>query len=86
MADSSPIPIDTSPLIREAVKLVGSQARLARALGISQPRVNQLARRTSCCSAEVAIAVERATQGAIPRWKLRPDLWKSATQAKRELS
>lgn len=27
------------------------------------------------CSPELAIAIHRATEGAIPCWDLRPDLW-----------
>ncbi|WP_210173140.1 transcriptional regulator [Methylobacterium hispanicum] len=69
-------------MIRRAVRIAGSQARLARALAISQPRVSQLCKQVEQCSAEIAVAIEQATAGEIPRWHMRPDLFDMPKGAK----
>lgn len=64
------------PLIREAIDFFGkSQARLAGAIGSSQSAVSRMLLRQIPVSAEAAVSIERATMHAVPRWKLRPDLW-----------
>lgn len=67
--------VDSRPPIRAAVRHLGSQGKLARALGLSQARVSQLCSSVVRCSAEVALGVERATDQAIPAWHVRPDLF-----------
>ena len=62
-------------LVSEAVRLVGSQERLAGLIGRTQQQVSALCTRAPKISAEDAVAIERATGGQIPRWRLRPDLW-----------
>lgn len=59
---------------RRAVALAGSESKLSRATGYSQPAINK-ARRKGRVSAELAIAIERATKGAVSRHELRPDLF-----------
>ena len=61
--------------IKEAIDLIGSQEALARAMGSSQSRISRLLLEQQKVEAEDAIAIERATNGQIPRWRLRPDLW-----------
>lgn len=64
-------PID---YLRKAVELKGSQAKLAKAAGVKQPSIWK-ALRAGRPSAELAVAIERATEGAIRRHHLRPDLF-----------
>lgn len=66
---------EKNPLIEEAIEVFKSQDALAKAIGTSQARVSRLLLNTSKVEAEDAIAIERATGGQIPRWRLRPDLW-----------
>lgn len=65
--------------IQRAVDLSGSQAKLARKAGISQQQISWLlsgdARNVT---AEVAVKIEKATNGAITRHHLRPDLFGEA--------
>lgn len=64
-------------LISEAVRLAGSQGKLADACGVSQQSIWQ-AKEAGRCSAELAMAIERATEGKITAAQLRPDLpWPS---------
>ncbi len=62
-------------LIRAAVDKAGSQAKLAGLINRSQQHVSFLLSGKYRPSAEDAVAIEAATGGDIPRWKLRPDLW-----------
>jgi len=65
-------------LIKRAIKKVGSQKKLAEAIGLSQQGVSYLLNSSSRVSAEVAIKIERATAGEISRAELRPDLFSEA--------
>lgn len=60
--------------LQKAVALCGSQAELARRAGVQQPSINK-ALTAKRISAELAVKVEKATNGAVTRWELRPDLW-----------
>lgn len=62
----------------EAVRLKGSQLKLAEAAGCSQQQISYLLNEANQISAEMAIAIERATDGLMPRDKLRPDLFGDA--------
>lgn len=73
-----------NPHMVEAIKICGSEAKLAVLAGVSQPAIHK-AKRAERVSAELAIAIERATGQQIPRWRLRPDLWaQPAPAAERE--
>lgn len=61
--------------IERAIALAGSQPKLARSSGLSQQHISKLVRGQRSPTAEVAVALERATNGAIGRWEIRPDLW-----------
>lgn len=61
--------------VRRAVKIAGTEHKLAAAIGISQPSVNHLCRHAKSIRAEVALAIEKATDGQVHRADLRPDLW-----------
>lgn len=60
-------------LLERAIELCGSQAKLAEACGVKQPSIWQ-AKDTGRCSAELAMAVEKATDGKVTAAQLRPDL------------
>jgi DNA-binding transcriptional regulator YdaS (Cro superfamily) len=59
--------------IEAAVKLHGSQAKLAAAMGCTQQQISYLLK-AKTISAEMAIAIDRATDGTVSRFELRPDL------------
>ncbi len=67
-----------NPLIAEAIEVAGSQERLADLCKVTQPAISK-ALGSSRVSADLAVAIERATGGAVPRWRLRPDLWSQPT-------
>jgi DNA-binding transcriptional regulator YdaS (Cro superfamily) len=61
--------------LRRAKDLLGSQQRLAEAVGKKQPSVHEILKRGKRVPADWCLAVERATNGAITRHQLRPDLY-----------
>lgn len=61
--------------IRRAIKQHGSQAKLAQAAGCSQQQISYLLTDAERISAEMAAAIERATEGHVTRHDLRPDLF-----------
>jgi DNA-binding transcriptional regulator YdaS (Cro superfamily) len=60
-------------LIQQAVKIVGSQAKLGAACGVTQASIWQ-AMNSERCSAELAMGIERATSGTVKARSIRPDL------------
>jgi DNA-binding transcriptional regulator YdaS (Cro superfamily) len=67
-------------LIEKAISALGSQQKLAEACGVKQPSIWQ-AKETGRCSAELAMAIERATDGAVTAIQIRPDLPWPSTEA-----
>lgn len=65
--------MENSPIIR-AIKIAGSEAKLGAATGYSQHAIWQ-AKRKGRVSAEMAVRIERATQGLVSKAELRPDLF-----------
>lgn len=62
--------------VDRAVALLGSQAKLAQAAGCSQQYISWLLSDTSRrISAEMAIAFDKATDGAVSKHQLRPDIF-----------
>ena len=61
-------------LIELAVQRFGSELKAATAAGVSQAVVN-VARRTGRVGPKLALGLDRATNGEIPKHELRPDLW-----------
>ncbi len=61
--------------IKIAVDHCGSQKALADKIGITQPGVSFLLHEAKSISAELAIAIEKATDGKVTREHLRPDIW-----------
>lgn len=62
--------------IKRAIEIAGSEKKLGVGCGVSQVAINQ-AKRRDAVSAELALAIHRFTEGAVPAWELRPDLWRS---------
>ena len=58
-----------------AIALKGSEQKLAAACGVSQPAIWQ-AKTRGRLSPRLALAIHRATSGAVPACVLRPDLWR----------
>ena len=65
-------------LLQKAVDVAGSQSKLAEALGISQQGVSYYLNQAEQVSAELAIAIDKFTNGQIKRSELRPDLFGDA--------
>lgn len=66
--------------LRDAIRLVGSQPKLADAIrqqGVdcSQSKISWLLVHADTISAEDALAIHRATNGEVPASAMRPDLW-----------
>jgi DNA-binding transcriptional regulator YdaS (Cro superfamily) len=70
--------IQNSPLgaLLRAVKLIGGQTALARALDISQGQVWSWINRDKRASALYTVDIEELTQGAVTRYELRPDIFR----------
>lgn len=62
-------------LLQKAVDRAGSQKQLADAIGLSQQGVSYLLKHASRVSAEIAVAIDRFTDGEVPKEKLRPDIF-----------
>ena len=58
-------------IVREAAEVVGGIGKLADAIGIARQNLN----RWDKVPAERVIPIERATQGRVPRHRIRPDLF-----------
>jgi DNA-binding transcriptional regulator YdaS (Cro superfamily) len=66
--------MDANAAFERAIRIAGSQCKLAAATGYSQVAINKAKRRGSV-SPEMALAVHRFTGGEVPASALRPDLW-----------
>lgn len=62
--------------LEKAIEICGGQTALAKAVGIRQPNVwNWLHRAQGIVPAEYCRAIEQATNGAVTRYDLRPDVF-----------
>ncbi len=62
--------------IKVAIDAVGSQSRLALAIGVSQQMISKLLNNPNFpVSPKTAVAIEQATNGKVTRKDLRPDDW-----------
>jgi DNA-binding transcriptional regulator YdaS (Cro superfamily) len=66
--------MDAPAAFERAIRIAGSQGKLAAAIGYSQVAIAK-ARRRGSVSPAMALAVHRGTGGAVPASALRPDLW-----------
>lgn len=65
-----------NPYIHEAIEIVGNQQKLADAVGVRQQTISKLLRGTrQKVSAEIAAGIHNATNGKVPKWIIRPDLF-----------
>ena len=64
-----------SKIIQKAVESAGGQAALARAVGVKQQHVWNWLNRDRRVPAERCADIERATNGAVTRAELRPDVF-----------
>ena len=64
--------------IQRAVNLAGSQQALAKQIGLSQQGISWLLNEAPKVSAEIALAIDRATQGRVRKEQLRPDIFERA--------
>jgi DNA-binding transcriptional regulator YdaS (Cro superfamily) len=67
----------TVPLrhLQRALKILGSQSAIARAIGIRQQTVSEVFLDGRQAPAKWCIPLERATDGKVTRHELRPDLY-----------
>jgi DNA-binding transcriptional regulator YdaS (Cro superfamily) len=63
------------PHVARAVEIKGSQAKLAADAGCSQQQISYLLNEADSITAEMAIAIDRATNGEVSREQLRPDIF-----------
>lgn len=63
------------PLLERAIKALGSQKKLAEAIGLSQQGVSYLLTQAPRIRAEVAISIDKATKGRVRKSDLRPDIF-----------
>lgn len=68
--------------IEKAVSVAGGLSELGDAIGVTRPMVYQWINRIRPVAAKHCIPIEQATQGAVTRYQLRPDVFgKSPDQA-----
>lgn len=73
MSDT-PNPNRTKALLEAAITISGSEAKLGKATGYSQNAIWH-AKTKGRVSAEMAAAIHRATNGAVAKNMLRPDIY-----------
>jgi DNA-binding transcriptional regulator YdaS (Cro superfamily) len=61
--------------LHKAIEIVGTQQKLAEKIGLSQQGISYLMNAADKVSAEIAIEVEKATDGVVSRHDLRPDIF-----------
>ena len=61
--------------IERAVAILGGRTETKEAIGVSQPTVSNWLRGVHGVAAAHAIRIERATNGAVTRYELRPDVF-----------
>lgn len=70
---------DVLPPVVRAIKIAGSEAKLAELAGCSQPAINK-AKRRGTTSAALAIAIEKATEMQVTRGELCPQIFGRPTE------
>lgn len=60
--------------IKSAIEIVGSQQKLADACGVKQPTVWAWLHGKKKASANNAVRIEKATNGEVQAYQIRPDL------------
>jgi DNA-binding transcriptional regulator YdaS (Cro superfamily) len=75
---------ETDPRIAQAIEIVGSQKKLAEAAGCEQQTISKLLNRQRRISAEIAVAIDKATEGRVSKHTLRPDIFEAAAPAEHQ--
>jgi DNA-binding transcriptional regulator YdaS (Cro superfamily) len=65
--------------LAQAVRLLGSQVKTGRAIGVSPQAVSEVMRRGRRVPAEWCLKLQKATGGAVTAHALRPDLYPKET-------
>lgn len=65
----------TRAAIQRAIAIVGSQHRLAVAIGVKQQHISNWLLRDKRLPAEHVLPIEHATGGQVSRHELRPDIY-----------
>ena len=65
--------------LARAVRLLGSQVKTGRAIGVSPQAVSEVMRRGRRVPAEWCLKLQKATGGAVTAHALRPDLYPKET-------
>lgn len=60
--------------VKRAIEIAGSEAKLARLIGVSQPSINA-AKHKGAASARMAVAIERALNGSVTCAELCPEVF-----------
>lgn len=66
--------------LRRAKELLGTQSALAEVVGATQPYVSFMLKGRGKIPDDWLIPIERATQGKVTRYELRPDLYQGVPQ------
>jgi DNA-binding transcriptional regulator YdaS (Cro superfamily) len=74
--------MNSKEVIKRAIELAGSEAKLGRGTGFSQVAINK-AKHKGHASAEMALAIHKFLNGAVSAADIRPDLWASHSDAAR---
>lgn len=67
--------------LQRAVEIVGGQSAMARAIGTSQANIWHWLNKAKKVPAEWVMRIEAATNGAVRRHDLRPDIFPTETEA-----
>ncbi len=70
-----------SKAMRKAVELIGGNVKVARCLGVHPSFISQLATGHRLVPCKYVQIIENATQGAVTRYDLRPDVFGDAPVA-----
>jgi DNA-binding transcriptional regulator YdaS (Cro superfamily) len=62
-------------LVKRAALIAGSQAKLAEGIGLSQQGVSFLIHKAKIIPCEIAVRIDRFTNGQVSRRDLRPDIF-----------
>lgn len=76
-----------NPIIRAAINIAGSQAKLADAVGVRQQTISKLLLcQREKISGEIAVGIHQATEGKVPKWTIRPDLFDAPVEQSVEVA
>ena len=61
--------------IKKAIEIMGTQSALAKAIGVKQQHIHKWLYQVRKIPAEYVLPIERAVNGKISRYKMRPDIY-----------